>query len=85
MKGLTISVISENFSPVYRIVSEKFSCKNSKQRIYELISVLSLTEKELKITETAQNNERFQLLNLVCTYDDVFQCVNSYANEQKCK
>jgi len=28
--------------------------------------------KELKITETAQNNKRFQLLNLVGTYEDVF-------------
>lgn len=84
-KVITNSVVSENFSPIYPIVSEKFSSKNSKQRIYELISVLSITEKELKITETAQNNKLFQLLILVCTYDDIFWWVNSYANEQKCK
>ena len=28
--------------------------------------------KELKIAQTAQNNQLFQLLKLICTYDNVF-------------
>ena len=83
-KVITISVISENVNPIYRIVSEKFSPKNSNQRIYEFISVLVLTER----AKNHRNCSKYQELPTLEPSLYIPRCllmVNSYANEQKCK
>ena len=79
-KSITILVISENLSPMYRIVSEKFFLKNP--QIYKkclsslafclpaisqclIAPVFSVIDcKELKLSQTAQINQLFQF---VCT------------------
>ena len=60
-----------------------FQKLKSLQRLYDLISIFStqfliaaisfVTDcKELKIVQTCQNSQLFQLLHLICTYDDAF-------------
>ena len=79
-KNITISIISEKLSLIYLIVSEKFSFKNSKQRMYD--SVTFLPTKNFAVfdgsyflpycLQRAQVNQLFQLLNLVRKYGHGF-------------
>ena len=86
-KSITISIISENLSPIYQIASKKFSLKNSK--IYkECMNSLtfchpeiwpSLTTafffvtdcNELKVVQTTLINQLFCFLNLIGMYGEV--------------
>ena len=60
-----------------------FQKLKSLQRLYDIISIFStqfliaaisfVTDcKELKIVQTCQNSQLFQLLHVICTYDDAF-------------
>ena len=84
---MTISVISENLSPAYRMVLEKFSFKNwkfYKECIWLINSFATqqfrsfrwLIFPSMLLTQIAQVNQLFQLLNF---------WVKAYANEKKCK
>ena len=81
---MTVSVISENLSPIHQMVSEKFSSKNSKfyreciaHEIFchPAISQFLMADvsfnnvcKEMKIAQIAQFNQLFRLLHLVHIY-----------------
>ena len=75
-KNITISIISKKLSLMYLIVSEKFSFKNSKQRMYD--SVTFLPTKNFAVfdgwyflpycLQRVQVNQLCQLLNLVRKY-----------------
>ena len=79
-KNITISIISKKLSLIYLIVSEKFSFKNSKQKMYD--SVTFLPTKHFAVfdgwyfhpycLQRAQVNQLFQLLNLVRKYGHGF-------------
>ena len=87
-KSITVSVISENLSPIHRMVSEKFSSENSKflQRTYGSLSFchtaisqflmadisFNIACQELKIAQIAQLNQLFQVLHLVHIYSHGF-------------
>ena len=44
----------------------------------------AIDSKSWRLEKTAQTNQLFQLLNLICKYCYIFK-VNLFANEQKCK
>ena len=69
---------------MYVIVSEKFSSKNPKLYkecvssltfchpvIWQFLNATSIDWKELKLEQTAQINQLFQLLNQICVYGHV--------------
>ena len=80
-KSITISVVCENLSLIYRIISEKFSLKKSKlstkcmgfqhlcHPVIWQFSVVPISfvvaHKELKIAQIAQINQLFKLLSSI--------------------
>ena len=47
-------------------------CHPAILQIFIAASSFVLNHKELEIAQTVQNNQLFQLLNLICVYGDVF-------------
>ena len=100
-KGITVSVIFRNLSPIPRMVSEKFSSKNSKFYrecmahqlfCHPAISQFLMTDisfnpacKELKIAQIAHLNQLFQRLHFSLYIRPRLLWVKLYANEEKCK
>ena len=80
-------IISETLSPIYQIMSDKFSLKNPK--IYKectnsltfwhpavpqfLIAAIFLVDcKGVKLAKITQINQLFSFLNLICIYGHIF-------------
>ena len=76
-------ILSQNLKSLLKVhvlISVFATLANSQVLIAAISSVIDC--KELKIAQTAQNKQLFKLLQLICTYDDVFY--HSYANAQQC-
>ena len=95
-KGITVSVISKDLSPIHRMVSEKFSSKNSKlywecmahkHFCHTLISQF-LMAYCLQRAENCTNCSTSSALSTFAISSYMWprlQWVKSYANEEKCK
>ena len=99
-KGITVSVISENLSPIHRTASEKFSSKKTRNftenvngsLIFLPPAISQFLMADISFNIASKSWKLHKLLNVISSFNFAFSAyvrprllwVKSYANEEKC-